>query len=290
MPRASQTENVSPDEAWRLVRQGRVRPLDVRSPEEHQGLGHIPGSLLLPIDLIAAAPATIPREGPPLLVYCEHGVRSAAAARFLAQAGFPHVINMIGGMSRWSAERDHGPGEPFGPHGPCSWLILNANLIPPPGGRALDVACGRGRHALLLASAGLRVDAVDRDVEKINALAADAAQLGLPITARVADLEAPEGEPGHGPYDLIVVIHYLHRPLFPALRRALRPGGVLLYETFTVDQAPRGSPSNPDYLLRHGELEDLVSPLEVLRRRDGLFEGRCVASVAARRLAGQHPA
>jgi tellurite methyltransferase len=282
MSAAPNVEDISPQEARRLVEEGRVRPLDVRTPAEHSGLGHIPGSILLPVDLVGVAPATIPREGLPLLVYCEHGVRSAAAAHFLAVAGFPQVLNMTGGMSRWSGPRDHDPGEPFGPHGPTSWLVSNADLLPPRGSRALDIACGRGRHALLLASAGLRVHAVDRDPQKIDALAADAARLGLPVTAEAADLEAAGATLGESLYDLILVVHYLHRPLFPALRQALRPGGLLLYETFTVDQAGQGHPKNPEFLLEHGELETLVAPLEVLRRRDGLYEGRCVAALAAR--------
>jgi rhodanese-related sulfurtransferase len=282
MSGAPNVENIPPEEARRLVEAGSVRPLDVRTPGEHEALGHIPGSILLPVDLVASAPATIPREGAPLLVYCEHGVRSAAAARFLAQAGFPRVLNMTGGMSRWSGPRRHEPGEPFGPFGPASWLVGNADLLPAQGSHALDVACGRGRHALLLASAGLRVRAVDRDRGKIEALAGDAARLGLAVTAEESDLEIPEASLGEGLYDLVLVVHYLHRPLFSALRRALRPGGLLLYETFTVDQAAHGHPKNPDFLLEPGELERLVAPLQVLRRREGVHEGRCVASVAAR--------
>jgi hypothetical protein len=81
----------------------------------------------------------------------------------------------------------------------------------------------------------------------------------------------------------VLVTHYLHRPLFPALTRTPRPGGLLLYETFTVDQARLGHPTNPDFLLEHGELATLVAPLQVLRQRDGEFEGRLVAGVAARR-------
>jgi tellurite methyltransferase len=259
-----------------------VRLLDVRTPGEYLELGHIPGALLLPIDLLAVAPATLPHDGPPLLVYCEHGVRSAAAARFLARAGFPRVINMMGGMSAWTGRREHAAGDPFGPAGPSSWIVANADLLPR-GGTALDVACGRGRHSLLLASAGLAVHAVDRDLAALEALAADAARLGLPVTTRQEDLEADGATLGDAVYDLIVVVHYLHRPLFPALRRALRPGGVLLYETFTIDQP--GRPRNPAFLLEHGELPALVAPLDVVRQRDGVHEGRCVAGVAAVRRA-----
>ena len=79
----------------------------------------------------------------------------------------------------------------------------------------------------------------------------------------------------------MVVFHYLHRPLFPALVASLRPGGLLLYETFTVDQAALGRPRDPAHLLEHGELARLVAPLEIVRQRDGLHEGRHVAAVAA---------
>ena len=159
---------------------------------------------------------------------------------------------------------------------------LNRDLLPP-AGRALDVACGRGRHALFLARAGLHVRALDRDPARIAALAATARDLGLPIEAEVRDLETPAVDLGREAYDLVLVVHYLHRPLFPALVRALAPGGLLLYETFTSAQAARGKPTNPAFLLEPGELVRLVAPLEVLREREGEFEGRMVASVAARK-------
>jgi len=101
--------------------------------------------------------------------------------------------------------------------------------------------------------------------------------------ARVVDLEAGDADLGAGTHDLVLVFHYLHRPLFPALVRALAPGGLLLYETFTVEQARRGRPKNPDFLLAPGELRRIVTPLVVLREREGEFEGRMVAGVAARK-------
>lgn len=163
-----------------------------------------------------------------------------------------------------------------------SWLLSNIDLIPR-AGRALDVACGRGRHALFLAARGWTVRALDRDGRSIDTLRSVAARRGLAVQADVVDLEAGEVDLGREAYDLIVVVHYLHRPLFPALLRALAPDGYLLYETFTVDQARRSRPSNPDFLLRHGELRERLAPLAILRERDGDFEGRDVASVLARR-------
>jgi hypothetical protein len=82
---------------------------------------------------------------------------------------------------------------------------------------------------------------------------------------------------------LIVVVHYLHRPLFPSIVGALRPGGVLVYETFTRAQAARGKPTNPAFLLEAGELLTLVQPLTALDAREGDFDGRMVASVVAAR-------
>ena len=82
-------------------------------------------------------------------------------------------------------------------------------------------------------------------------------------------------------YDVVVVVHYLHRALFPALIAALAPGGVLVYETFTVAQAARGRPTNPAFLLEPGELPRLVAPLEIRAAREGDFEGRMVSGVVA---------
>jgi rhodanese-related sulfurtransferase len=272
--------SVSPREAEALIAGGAV-VLDVRTPEEYDALGHVPNARLLPSDLVACAPAILPEDGRTVVVCCEHGIRSRPAAAFLARAGVPNVVNMSGGMSRWTGPREHG-SSPI--DGPSSWLLANADLLPR-GGRALDVACGRGRHALLLAGAGFRVDAVDRDEARIAALRTVSDRLELPVEARVKDLETGEVDLGDGVYDVVLVFHYLHRPLFPALVRALAPGGLLLYETFTIAQAARGKPTNPDFLLEPGELFARVAPLEVLRRREGDFEGRMVASIAARKAA-----
>jgi SAM-dependent methyltransferase len=165
---------------------------------------------------------------------------------------------------------------------PSPWLLSNASLLPA-GGRVLDVACGRGRHALWLAAQGFQVHAVDRARDALDALRRSAQGRALPIETSERDLEAEEVDLGDGAYDAVVVFRFLHRPLFPALRRALRPGGVLVYETFTVGQEARGHPHNPRFHLQPGELLRLVAPLEVLRERDGDFEGQMLASVVARK-------
>jgi len=132
---------------------------------------------------------------------------------------------------------------------PSSWIAQYADLIPDQG-PVLDLAAGSGRHTRYFKGLGYKVVAVDRDVSGLADLAGDAQ-----ISVIAADLE------GGGPWPLgnrrfagIVVANYLHRPLFPAIARALRPGGVLIYETFGIGNEEFGRPSNPDFLLKPGEL------------------------------------
>lgn len=135
---------------------------------------------------------------------------------------------------------------------PSAWVRRFAALIPA-GGTVLDLACGKGRHARLLASLGYAVEAVDHDADALAGLT------DVPgIAARQANLEG-----GPWPYygfafDGIVVANYLHRPLIPHLARTLAEGGVMIYETFMVGNERFGKPSNPAHLLRVGELLELL--------------------------------
>ena len=134
---------------------------------------------------------------------------------------------------------------------PAPWIVRWAPLVPP--GRVLDVACGHGRHARWFAAAGREVDAVDRDAAVIAALNTVAG-----VTAVCRDIESGDWPFAAGSYAAVVVANYLHRPLFPALLAALAPEGVLLYETFAAGNERYGRPSNPDFLLRPGELLEIV--------------------------------
>lgn len=166
---------------------------------------------------------------------------------------------------------------------PAEWLLDNRDLWPHQG-LVLDVACGKGRHAILLAQTGLQVRAIDRSAEAIDALRQESETRGLQIDAAVVDLETdPPPSLGQSLYDAVLVVNYLHRPLMPAIRAAVKPGGRIFYETFTTGQAERGHPRNPAFLLRDGELSELMAPLVVVRSREGEFEGRFVASVVAER-------
>jgi SAM-dependent methyltransferase len=163
---------------------------------------------------------------------------------------------------------------------PSRWLVSHRAQLPA-SGDALDLACGRGRNAVWLAQQGFQTTAIDRNAAAIADLQARAEREALPLRAVVMDLEGAPPALGERCYDVIVAVHYLHRPLFPSILAALRPGGTLVYETFITAQAARGRPTNPAFLLEPGELRRLVAPLEIRDWREGDYEGRMVASVVA---------
>ena len=152
-----------------------------------------------------------------------------------------------------------------------------AELVP----RALDVAMGRGRHAVPLAVAGFDTFGVDIrfDVVGDARRAADAAGVRLHVwCADLTRYPLPRAQ-----FDLIVVARYLQRDLFDALQTALRPGGVVLYETFTTAQRALGwGPTSPDHLLEPGELLKSFEGFEVLFYEEASAP-EAVARLAARR-------
>ncbi len=137
-----------------------------------------------------------------------------------------------------------------------------------PRGVALDVAAGRGRNTLALARAGLKVVAIDSSPTAIRMLAGAARAAGLPVLAVVADVA---GFPiRQQSVDVVINVNFLDRTLIPRLRDALKIGGVLLLDTFLVDQAAIGPPRNSAYLLGHYELRDLLGDMELVRYREGI--------------------
>ena len=164
-----------------------------------------------------------------------------------------------------------------------------------PKGKALDVACGNGRHALYLAANGFDVDAIDRDRESLATLSNAAAQRHLSrVAVKEVDLERTTDERPEFPanaYDVILVSFYLHRPLFPWLVDALKPKGVLLYETFTIENYVRHRhPRRWEFCLAQNELLRLTSSLRVLSYDEGEHEGsHGNGSVFTARLVAEKP-
>jgi len=140
---------------------------------------------------------------------------------------------------------------------PSDWVVRWAPLIKY--GSVLDVACGSGRHANFFLSRNLKVVAVDREPQQIPG-----------VRFIQADLEngSPWPLPGER-FEGIVVTNYLHRPLMNILHQSLAEGGVLIYETFMLGNEKFGKPSNPEFLLRPGELLEAFRDLTIKGFEEG---------------------
>lgn len=165
---------------------------------------------------------------------------------------------------------------------PSAFLIENMALLPK--GKALDVAMGAGRNAVYLAKAGYYVDGVDISQEAVASALALAHKADVAINAQVGDLEQ-DYRLYENAYDVIVCFNYLHRPLIPQIKAALKTGGFIVYETFITDHAQFGRPSNPDHLLNHNELLDMFSDFRCLRYHEGIYPGpKAVAGIVAQKI------
>ena len=151
------------------------------------------------------------------------------------------------------------------PRPPAAVLAENLHLLPARG-RALDLACGLGANALLLARQGLDVRAWDLSPVAIDQLRRAAEAEGLAIDAQVRDIEAHPPEPEG--FDVIVVAHFLSRELMPAIGAALRPGGLLYYQTFTQEALSDNGPSSERYRFERNELLWVFSDLWVCVYRE----------------------
>ena len=166
-------------------------------------------------------------------------------------------------------------GSPHHALEPSPWVRRWSHLVPR-GARVLDVACGSGRHVRWFAERGCAVTGVDRDAAALEPLQRIA-------RTRVADLEHGAWPFADARFDAVVCTNYLWRPLLPRLIAAVDLNGVLLYETFAVGNETVGKPSNPDFLLRPGELLDAAGELRVAAFEDGFVDtpDRFVQRIAA---------
>jgi SAM-dependent methyltransferase len=162
-----------------------------------------------------------------------------------------------------------------------AWIPALASRVTPPG-RALDLAMGRGRHTLALARNGFHAFGVDVKHDAVRDAIAAGAQARLRVLGWCADLTMYP-LPAET-FDLVVVTRYLQRDLFASIRRAVKPGGFVLYETFTVAQRKLGTgPTSADHLLEPGELRREFDGWDVL------FYDEVAAPEAVARLAAQRP-
>lgn len=195
--------------------------------------------------------------------------------------------------SKWN---DHYRGRPcraLGEPNPllAEWLPRLEVASSPP--RAVDVACGEGRHALFLARHGWQVEAMDISDVALRNLAATARAEGLEVACLQRDFEPvpPADPPGFEParYDLAVVMRYTNLPLMARLARGIRAGGYLIAEAYLLTTEPGGGPRNPAYRVGPGEFEAaLARDFDLVACREGVATGRGgqpapVVQVVARR-------
>jgi len=144
---------------------------------------------------------------------------------------------------------------------PISFLSNNIQLLPK--GRALDLAMGEGRNGVYLAKNGFDVTGIDISEEGLKKANALALEQGVRIATQARDLETIQ-LPSHS-YDVILCAYYLQRDLFPQIIAALKPGGMAMVETYTIDHAKYRPRFPKNYLLKTNELLDLFKGLKVIR-------------------------
>ena len=184
---------------------------------------------------------------------------------------------------RWNQRYRAGEHHPE----PDPWLVQHAELIRPrwPRATALDLACGAGRHTLLLAKLGYQVDAWDISDAGLEMLRAElgrrlAAGEHLDVTPRQVDLETAALPVAA--YHLVLDMYFLERRLFPQMVSALRPGGLLLVRTLM--RRPTAEDRNPAHLLQPGELRATFTGLDVLEAQEDGHAGW--AAIVARKPGG----
>ncbi len=169
---------------------------------------------------------------------------------------------------------------------PLPLLVRVADMLAP--GKALDLACGTGRHAIFLAERGWQVKAVDASRVGIELMLARARERGVSVDACIADLESGEFIIEPEAYDLICLCYYLQRSLFPQIRAGTRIGGVVVAAIHLIDDSPEAKPMNPEFLLRPGELRAEFQGWEILHDYEGRTtesgHRRASAEILARRI------
>ena len=165
---------------------------------------------------------------------------------------------------------------------PVGFLREHIDLLPR--GKALDVAMGEGRNAVFLAKNGFNVDGCDISEIAVKKALDLAKENNVKIHAFVADLETyklPKDT-----YDVIACFYYLQRGLVPQMKEALKPGGMIIYETYTIENRERGfeGPKNKDYLLKPNELLDLFKDLKIIYYRELVLNNKkAIASLIAKK-------
>jgi cyclopropane fatty-acyl-phospholipid synthase-like methyltransferase len=164
---------------------------------------------------------------------------------------------------------------------PSTLLLDHLHLLSK--GRVLDVAMGKGRNAIYLAKHGFDVEGVDIDQKAVSACVTEAKSKDLKIKAEIADLTDYTISPNC--YDAIICFNYLQRDLIPQMKEGLRKGGIVIYQTFLIDQHIRfGKPKHREYCFEHNELLRFFRNFRIIYYKEGFVsEEKAVASLVAQK-------
>jgi len=257
------------DPAAAIARLGELVLIDVRD-EEAFGAGHIEGSGNVHLSRFKERRAELPPREAAVLVAGEDEHQAREAAFALHRHGFARVRWLDAPVASIGSGATHrGPAARLWRPAPFLVEVLSAL----PRGRAADLAAGSGREAVFLAMNGYEAEAWDSAPEALSRAEALATRHGVRLTTVACDLEQASPPLPHERYDLVVCFRFLHRPLFPAIERALASGGHLVYETYRVGQERFGKPRRPAFLLERGELRRAFPTLEVMRYEELESEG-----------------
>jgi tellurite methyltransferase len=166
-----------------------------------------------------------------------------------------------------------GDGDRHFKEGPDNLLLDHLELFSRENmrGPVLDLACGNGHNGVFLGTMGLEVVLADISKRALDRARALARKRGVSARIWQVDLEEEERNPlAPDAFGAVLVFRYLHRPLIPCIKKAMVPGGVLVYETFTAEQSRFGKPRNPDHLLKPGELLGWFKEWKIIHHFEGI--------------------
>jgi len=247
--------------------------LDVRAEEDFLA-GHAPGAVNIPAPELARRAHELPPKGAAISLFDDDPARLAIVSERLRERGYVVEETWLG-----LADLDERGPSRARLWQPSPFLVEALERIgalagaAPPRGRALDLACGCGREAVWLALAGYEVEAIDALPDALERAEDLARRSGARLTTIRQDLKrSPALPPAR--YDLVTVLRFLHRPLLPAIRESVAPGGFVVYEAFHRRDAAKGRRRlKDDHTLEDGELAAAFAGCEALIARDGVERG-----------------
>ncbi len=255
--------------------------------------GHHAHACSIPVEELPARMHELPKTSEPLIVYASGDALQQATA-FLTSKGYqvaqaiewtlPLAATLQAAGLWQSGERSQRLWQPAPLLARFVTEFMPAHQIQPEQG--LDIGCGAGRDMVYLAMHGWQMTGIDYIPGALQRAQQLANSQHVTVTTLQVDLETgqdPFGAFADGQFALICVARYLHRPLFPWLKRLLKPGGVVIYQTFMQGSEKFGSPRNPNFLLKAGELADVFTGADILLDTvETLDDGRPVSAFIAR--------